>query len=576
MKVVLAAVNAKYIHSNLAVYSLKAYADQGLNGQADIVIREYTINQDREKVLADLYMQKPELLAFSCYIWNISYVRELAVQIKTLLPKTDLWLGGPEVSYEPEKLFEELPIKGIMLGEGEAVFENLVSVYLRYEEQQREDALRRMKGIACRDFSTAPDTKLLQMDELPFVYESFPEECFENRIVYYETSRGCPFCCAYCLSSIDKQVRFRSFSLVKRELRFFLDRNVSQVKFVDRTFNCNPAHALEIWNYIKEHDNRITNFHFEIAADIMTDEELALIRTMRPGLIQLEIGVQTTNRETIRAVNRRMDFDKVISVVRRIQEGKNVHLHLDLIAGLPKENFQSFRNSFNEVYALHPNQLQLGFLKVLKGTPIAENAAHDGIRYWTIPPYEVLFTKELTFREVLQLKAVEEMVDLYYNSGQFCHTLRFLETYFGEAFAMYAALAGFYRERGYGTQLPSRVRKYEILLEFAKDIPGVSSEKCGELLTLDLYLRENLKTRPFFSESQQPYKERIRAFYKREEMNRQYLPEYAEFDFKQLMKLTHVEIFDLLADSRQVLLFNYKEKDALTNNAKLITITHEL
>ncbi len=569
MKVLLAAINAKYIHSNLAVYSLKAYADRQLKRRAEIVIREYTINQEKEKVLADIYAQKPEVLAFSCYIWNIMYIRELIFQIRTLLPETDIWLGGPEVSYEPQGLLAELPVKGIMLGEGEEVFTKLLLSYLDGEN------LRSIKGIACREFMTEP-AGLLAMDKLPFVYADFSDEQFQNRIPYYETSRGCPFRCSYCLSSIDKQVRYRSLSLVKQELQFFLDKKVPQVKLVDRTFNCDSSRAVEIWKYLRDHDNGITNFHFEIAADIMTQEEISLIGTLRSGLIKLEIGVQTTNQETLGEICRKMDFEKVSAVVKQLLARKNVHLHLDLIAGLPKEDFTSFRNSFNEVYALHPDELQLGFLKVLKGTPIEKEAESGKLRCWTTPPYEVLSTDWLSFEELLTLKAVEEMVELYYNSGQFTNTITFLEGYFQAPFTLYTALAEHYRKKGYGTLQPSRVRRYEILLEFAEGLEGMRINACREYLTLDLYLREKLKRRPDFSKSQKPYREKVQEFYKREEKSRTHLPEYTEFDFRQLMRMTHIEVFDELVGGRQVLLFNYRATDGLTANAGLITITKEL
>ena len=579
MKTLLAAINAKYIHSNLAVYSLKAYADQRLLKQSEIVLREYTINQDREKVLADIYMQKPQLLALSCYIWNISYIKALIPQIKELLPNTDIWLGGPEVSYHPENLFFELPVKGIMLGEGEKIFTSLISCYLKKEELNKDnlflsEQLKKIRGIACREFQTEPET-IVEMDELPFVYKNLPDIQFENRIIYYETSRGCPFRCAYCLSSIDKQVRFRNLSLVKQELQFFWDKQVPQVKFVDRTFNCSTEHAMEIWSYILEHDNGITNFHFEIAADIMTEEELSLIQKMRPGLIQLEIGVQTTNLDTIEAINRRMDFSRVAAVVRSLQAYKNVHLHLDLIAGLPKEDFSSFQKSFNEVYSLYPQQLQLGFLKVLKGTPIEALTAEMELKYWSEPPYEVLSTKWLSFGEVLRLKEIEEMVEVYYNSGQFLHTMRFLETYFDTPFALYEELSGHYRRNGYDVLQPSRIRKYEILLEFAEQIPGLQSKVCAEVLTLDLYLREKLKKRPDFSAEQESYKEQIKAFYKEEESSRTYLPDYKGLDYRQLMKLTHIERFDAMQGKRQVFLFDYRNRDALTAEAKLTDITEK-
>lgn len=590
MKVLLIAINAKYIHSNLAVYSLKAYADRRLEKQADIVIWEYTINQEKEKLLADIYERKPDVLAFSCYIWNIQYIRDLIFQIRVLLPKTDIWLGGPEVSYEPQVLLDKLPVRGIMLGEGEEVFTKLLLGYLDVEKSYSQSAsdsqsikpkmrlmeyLRDIRGIACVGFITEPGEPLV-MDELPFVYEDFSEELFQNRILYYETSRGCPFQCTYCLSSIEKQVRYRSLPLVEKELQFFLDKKVPQVKLVDRTFNSNPIRAVEIWKYLKEHDNGITNFHFEIAADRMTQEEISMIGTLRPGLIRLEIGVQTTNRETLDAICRRMNFKKVAMTVEQLHAGKNVRMHLDLIAGLPKEDFASFQNSFNEVYALHPDELQLGFLKVLKGTQIEIEAKGGSIKSWETPPYEVLFTNWLKFDELLILKTVEEMVELYYNSGQFFNTIIYLEEYFRTPFELYKALAEHYRQKGYGTVQPSRVRRYEILLEFAEALEGMRTQTCTEYLTLDLYLREKLKSRPDFLKPQETYREIIQEFYRREEKNRTYLPEYTEFDYKQLMRLTHIEIFDSIGEERQAMLFNYRSRDCMTGNAKLISVTKEL
>ncbi len=568
MKILLAAVNAKYIHSNLAVYSLRAFTKKRLGSQVDIIVKEYTINQDREKILADIYYEKADLTAFSCYIWNIVYVKDIVSQLKKLQPEKSIWLGGPEVSYHPQQLLTELPIDGIMLGEGEITFSKLVECYLKGTLSQ----LRQIDGIACKGFQTGPG-KLPDMNKLPFIYEDISGDQFTNRIIYYESSRGCPFQCTYCLSSIDKQVRNRDMVLVERELDFFLAKHVPQVKFVDRTFNCNANRAVEIWKYIKEHDNGITNFHFEIAADIMTDEEVRLIQTMRPGLIQLEIGVQTTNMETIAAINRRMDFDRVAAFVVRLQEAHNIHLHLDLIAGLPKEDLNSFIKSFNDVYSLHPQQLQLGFLKILKGTPIEETALQKGTQYWSIPPYEVLFTEDLSYEDVWQLKQVEEMLEMYYNSGQFTCTIQHLEEYFPTYFALYKSLADFYRENGFDILQPSRVRKYEILFMFAETIEELSLEKCKEWLTMDIYLRENLKKRPAFSKPQNEYKTEIQEFYSREEKNRQYLSDYRVYDGKQLMKMTHIEVFDTLCEKRQVYLFDYRQRDILTMNAKLIDIT---
>lgn len=422
MKVLLTAVNAKYIHSNLAIYSMKAYAEQKGCPGAEIQLAEYTINQQQDGILRGIYEKKPDLLCFSCYIWNISFVRELIRDVKKILPKTRIWVGGPEVSYDAEDFLKEMPqVTGVICGEGEETFAEVVRTYAQWEKQEQEPGkLADVPGIVYRDGEKLVFTgnrDILNMDELVFPYENL--SLFEHKIIYYESSRGCPFSCSYCLSSIDKKLRFRSVFLVKKELQFFLDHQVPQVKFVDRTFNCKKEHAMEIWKYIKEHDNSITNFHFEIAADLLTEEEIGLIAAMRPGLIQLEIGVQSTNERTLQEIRRKTSFQEICKKVRAVAEGENVHQHLDLIAGLPYEDYKSFQKSFCDVYALRPQQLQLGFLKVLKGAYMEEMADAYGCVYKSKEPYEVLKTKWLTYGEISRLKGIEEMTEVYYNSGQF-------------------------------------------------------------------------------------------------------------------------------------------------------------
>ncbi len=424
--------------------------------------------------------------------------------------------------------------------------------------------------------------ELTDMNALPFLYEDL--SAFENRIIYYESSRGCPFRCSYCLSSIDKTVRFRDLDTVKKELQFFLDYRVKQVKFVDRTFNCNHAHATEIWKYILDHDNGVTNFHFEISADLLNEEELALLSRMRPGLVQLEIGVQSVNSETLAAIHRKMNVDRLEQIVARINSGNNVHQHLDLIAGLPYEDYESFGRSFDRVYAMGPEQLQLGFLKVLTGSEMHARAEEFGICYTDKPPYEVLYTKWLSFTEVLRLKRIEEMVELYYNSSQFVHTLRFLEGAFVSPFRMYEALAEFFEEKGYFVSSPSRNYRYQALLAFACEKDKEHEVVYRELLTYDLYLRENVKSRPDFAADLTPYKEAMREFYRREEETRTYLPEYEAYDSKQLARMTHLEpftypVWDMgmcrevkTAEEPVFVLFNYEKRNPLTGDARVMVI----
>ena len=543
MKILLAACNAKYIHSNLAVYDLQAYASD----YADhIVLKEYTINQQKDDIMRDIYLEHPDVVCVSCYIWNLSFVKELMADLIKILPGADFWVGGPEVSYDAEKfLTENSEFKGVMVGEGEETFKELAGYYVEKNPQDLKD----MTGICYRDKDQIIHNgwrQIMDLSSIPFIYKDLSE--FKNRIIYYESSRGCPFSCSYCLSSIDKKLRFRDTETVKKELQFFIDNKVPQVKFVDRTFNCKHDHAMAIWKYINEHDNGVTNFHFEISADLLREEELQEMSTMRPGLIQLEIGVQSTNPDTIKAIHRTMDFEKLKGIVDRIHSFGNIHQHLDLIAGLPYEDYDSFRNSFNDVYALKPQQLQLGFLKVLKGSHMMEMCREYGIVYKTQEPYEVLSTKWLDYDHVLKLKTVENMVEVYYNSGQFRKTLSWIETFYQEMFSFYESLGAYYEEKGYEEISHSRLRRYEILLEFLKEKTQLPVNTASQHMVYDLYLREKLKKRPVFAMDQKPYEVSVRNYRKA----------------NKIPKTAHIEVF---GDGSAVL-FDYEARDPLTNNAR--------
>lgn len=554
MKILLAACNAKYIHSNLAVYNLKSCSGEY---SSRVVVKEYTINQIRDDILKDIYLEQPDVICFSCYIWNISFVRELVPDLKKILPQVEFWAGGPEVSYDAVEFLKKNPaFFGVMVAEGEETFHELAGYYI----ERKPETLSEIRGVAFRDENKDRNIvhtgwrELMDLSKVPFAYSNLTE--FKNRIIYYESSRGCPFSCSYCLSSIDKKLRFRDIELVKKELQFFIDNKVPQVKFVDRTFNCKHDHAMEIWRYITEHDNGITNFHFEISADLLRAEELALMKTMRPGLIQLEIGVQSTNPQTIKAIRRTMDFEKLKRIVEQIHSFGNIHQHLDLIAGLPYEGYDSFHKSFCDVYTLHPEQFQLGFLKVLKGSHMMEMTGEYQILYKDREPYEVLSTAWLTYEEILRLKMVESMVEVYYNSGQFKNTLVFLEKYFDDPFRMYEALGRFYEKKGYSEISHSRMRRYEILMEFAGEQKEIPSEALSDVMLLDLYLRENLKSRPSFASDQKPYERLIWDYRKA----------------KKIPKTAHIEVF---RDGKK-LLFDYTDRDPLTNNAQLTDITDEV
>lgn len=574
MKFLLTAINAKFIHSNPAIYSLRACVGEKL--QPYVELAEFTINESLENILEGIWKHQPDAIGFSCYIWNWKLIREILAELPKLLPNTEIWLGGPEVTYDGPGLLKEFPqVTGIMVGEGEVTFRELLEQYLWEAEgtqkqfgKRTEERFGQITGLCLASGYTAP-RELTDLTTLPFLYENM--EPFTNRIIYYETSRGCPYRCSYCLSSIDKKVRLRDISVVKRELQFFLDQKVKQVKFIDRTFNCDHRHAMEIWQYIHEHDNGVTNFHFEISADILREEEIALLNQFRPGLAQLEIGVQSTNPETIRAIKRIMDVDKLEKIVAAIHQGHNIHQHLDLIAGLPYEDYESFGRSFDRVYGMQPEQLQLGFLKVLKGSDMHENAQEYGIRYLEQPPYEVLYTNWISYGEIRRLKRIEEMVELYYNSGQFTHTLPVLEKAFSGPFAMYEALADYYQEQGYFTNSPARAYRYQILLEFAALKDPENREIYRELLVYDMYLRENLKSRPGFADDiTEEEKQEIRRFYQTEEQEHRYLPAYREYDWKQLSRMTHLEPF--WYPEPHYVLFDYQERNPLNYEAKVQVI----
>ena len=408
MNILLVAINAKYIHSNPAVFSLKSCVGK-YESYVDII--EFTINQQPSYILREIYKKCPDVIAFSCYIWNRNMLDSIIPDLHKILPDTDIWTGGPEVSYNASEVIRRWNLRGVMTGPGESIFAHLVSSYVEGNDDILPDIL---------DGNTV---HRLSLNEIPFWYQDLTD--FEHRIVYYESSRGCPFSCSYCLSSIDKNMDFRSVERVCLELDFFLDRKVPQVKFVDRTFNCREDHALPILKHILQYDNGVTNFHFEIAADLLNDDYFELLRQFRPGAIQLEIGVQSTCEETIREINRVTDFDKISDAVKKISSYHNIHIHLDLIAGLPFEDLTRFKTSFNDVYSLCPEQFQLGFLKVLMGSNMKLRCNKYELEYSNLPPYEVLSTKWLSYEDICRLKQIEEVMEIYYNStdSEYYYTL---------------------------------------------------------------------------------------------------------------------------------------------------------
>ena len=542
MKILLAAVNAKYIHSNLAVYSLKAVTR---NYGEQVEIGEYTINQQMDDILSDIYRKQPEVVAFSCYIWNARIIGELLEELSKVLPEVKLWVGGPEVSYDAKEFLAKYPnVTGVMRGEGEKIFQNLSAYYI-----EEKGSLSETLGITYRDMygmiQENPAEDLLDMDSLPFAYEDF--EKFRHKIIYYESSRGCPFRCSYCLSSIEKSVRYRNLELVKKELTCFLEAEIPQVKFVDRTFNCNPSRTKELWQWMMDHDNGITNFHFEIAADLITEDELELMSRMRPGLIQLEIGVQSTNPDTVREIDRTMDVQRVADVVARVKSFGNIHQHLDLIAGLPEENLESFKRSFDDVFRMEPEQLQLGFLKVLKGAKMHQKASEYGISCHANPAYEVFSTRWISYKDILLLKGVEEMVEVYYNSHQFERTLLEILKRYESPFDFFHELALYYEEKDYAKISHSRMARYDILRKFLS-AKGWAEKVFDQCMLYDLYARENLKSRPAFAEDLSTYKEQLK----------QYTRDYG--------RQVHVEVFER-EDGPVFVMFDYRRRNPLTNEA---------
>ncbi len=577
MKFLLVGINSKYIHSNPAIYSLK----NSLGPDRDTVtLAEYTINQDIAAIRSSIYKEHPDAIGFSCYIWNIRFVLELIGDITKLLPGIPLWLGGPEVSYRAEALMQEYPyLQGIMCGEGEAVFAALVRQML-----QKNDDLSGIGGIVYRnqagEICRGTAAAAADFEHLPFLYADM--NLPQNRIIYYETSRGCPYRCSYCLSSVDKIIRLRDLSLVFQELEYFLREKVPQVKMIDRTFNCVRKRARLIWQYLKEHDNGVTNFHFEIGADLLEEEDFAILSGMRPGQVQFEIGVQTTNPQTLKAIRREAPLEKICYSVRRVRELNNIHQHLDLIAGLPYEDYESFGRSFDQVYCLRPDQLQLGFLKILSGTQMEQEAEQYGIIYSSQPPYEVLATKWLTYDDVCRLKQIEEAVETFYNSRQFEGTIRYLEKKKVSPFALYEMLADWFASFCKDGGKPGRRRLYEEMAQCFERYFPEEEALWSQLLTMDYYARENSGTRPSFARPSSVWKNEEKSFYIEETVNRQYLPGYEGYDSKQLQHMTHLEVFDWnlpeFAEGKELrwekttVVFDYKNRDFRTSNSKSVKI----
>lgn len=464
MKYLLTTLNSKFIHSNLAIRYLKKMAEDLVN----IEVEEYTINQSTKYIAADIYKKGVDILAFSTYIWNIEETLEICEILKEVKPEIKIILGGPEVSFEGERLLEEKQfIDYIIEGEGEETFRDFV-FYLKGEKH-----LESIDGLIYRDgdkvIKNSSRELIKDLNNLPTPYEGV-DSSLENKIIYYESSRGCPFNCKFCLSSTIKGVRFLSIERVKGDLDNLIDSRVRQVKFVDRTFNANKKYSREILQHIIDRDPENINFHFEVTAHLIDDEFLDFIKDVKPGLFQFEIGVQSTNEKTIGAIGRTTDFNRLREVVGRIKSFNNIHQHLDLIIGLPYEDYKSFRKSFNDVYEIGVEKIQLGFLKLLKGSEIRLNQEEHGYKYLDRPPYEVLENKYLSYREILKLKSIEEMVEKYYDEGYFKNTVEYIiKNHYESPFDFYEDLSIYWDNRGLDKVSHSRNRLYEILVDFIED-----------------------------------------------------------------------------------------------------------
>lgn len=562
MKLLLTALNAKYIHTSLALYCLKAYSKEF---QEHIFISEYTINHSNDFILQEIYKQKPDVVCFSCYLWNISQISDIVQNLKKISSAIVI-LGGPEVSYDAENILKQIPADIVIRGEGEQTFYELTKGMITNTLQ-----LEKIDGITYRkqhDIISNPNRTPIALDDLPFVYEEI--ESFQHRILYYETQRGCPYQCQYCLSSIEKGVRFLSLERVKKDLQFFLDHNVPQVKFVDRTFNADKNHANAIWSYLIEHDNGVTNFHMEITADRLTEESLVLLQKARKGLFQFEIGVQSTNPHTIKAIKRNTNFEILKKIVKRIKSYQNIHQHLDLIAGLPYENYDSFRNSFNDVYDLEPEQFQLGFLKLLKGSGLREDASKYGIVYRQQAVYEVLFTKELCYDELCRLKQIENLVEIYYNSGKARNAISCSIPFFSSPFDFYEKFGDDWEKQNYHTVQHSKMDLYNIFYQFICQQIPLQKEKIKDCLKFDIFLNDNIKSLPDWLQESEEEKQNRRQYFNNTALIAQKAPHLSQKTPKQLSKQCYIVFFeyDVTSKDKQkkqtVLLFDYAKKDAVT------------
>lgn len=578
IKTLLVGINAKYIHTSLAVRSIEMYCKEN---NTNVNTKEFTINNDEDKIINEIYEEKPDFLGFSCYIWNINIILEIISTIKKLLPNVKIFVGGPEVSYEYDYIFEK-DIDIVCIGEGEKTVKELIDKF--NEKKCIDKSFENVNGIAFKlenDIIVTKDRDLLQLDEIPFVYKNGLEGT-EHKILYYEASRGCPYSCQYCLSSLEKGLRFLSEKRVKEDLDFFLKNNVKQVKFVDRTFNCNKKFALLIWNYLIDNDNGITNFHFEISADIVDDDMLNVLKNARVGLFQFEIGVQSTNDATLDEIKRKTNLQKLFDKVDKIKNLKNIHQHLDLIAGLPFEDYDIFKKSFNDVFNVYPEQFQLGFLKLLKGSGLRINAEKYGIVYKDKAPYEVLYTNLIDYDKMNMLKNIEEMIETYYNSGKAINTIKYGIKFFNSPFDFFEQLATYWVKNNYNNISHSKMKLYEVIYDFFKNIKDIDNNVLNEIVKFDILLNDNIKSLPVWVNTKYDnnFRDKERKFYNNKENIQKYIPHLEKYDAKQISRMCYFEKFSIdiekminskfnLINKEEVyILFDYNTKNGLIYKVK--------
>lgn len=544
MRVELLGLNSSYSHTAVALYYLKANAED----IADIHITEFTINDDIYTIAGSVYSNHPDIIGISCYIWNMELIWRLCQIFKKILPEAVIILGGPEVSYDAELLLRDHEdVDYIICGEGERVFRELL---LRLDKGIK--AVDDIDGVYCRynerilghGFSIVND-----LNDTPPIYDGINSTDFANKILYCETSRGCPFNCAYCLSSTTNGVRYVPMDKVKRELASIMLSGAKQVKFLDRTFNAHKRRAMEIWDFILNYAARPEGmrFHFEICADIIDDEMLNFLVNVPRGVFQFEIGVQSVANRTLTAVKRRMDLDRLAHVVAVLRAHNNIDLHLDLIAGLPYEDFDSFGRSFDYVYSLKPHVLQLGFLKLLKGSILRQQAHQFGYAFDVYPPYEVLYSADMSFDDLQRLHWVEDALDRYYNAHRMDHTLNYIiQNFHRGAFDFYKTFGRYWYQCGYYGKGHKDEALYRIMLDYSNNVGYEPKAFIKELVRLDYLIHHPSMSHPSWaiSHGDKKFEDIKKAFFCDNSLVRKYTPQFVGFEPKIIKRYVYVEPFD--------------------------------